>query len=105
MDILSELPLTCPTCVRYKKNAPRPIDGFSLGTHFNHTVAMDIKAIKGHKVLHLVDHATRYSVGVRLPSKKSSDILTAIFKHWVAYFGAAKAFLNDNSREFDNQFF
>ena len=56
-------------------------------------------------MLHLVDHATRYSIGVRLPSKESSDILTAIFKHCVAYFGVPGAFLTVNSREFDNQFF
>ena len=56
---------------------------------------MDIKEIKGHKRLHLVDHATKYSVGIRLPSKESSDILTAIFR----------AFLTNNGREFDNQFF
>ena len=66
---------------------------------------MDMKEIKRHKVLHLVDHATRYSVAVRLPSKESTDILTAIFKHWIAYFGAPGAFLTDNGREFDNQFF
>ena len=104
-EILNDLPLSCETCIRYKKNMPRPIVGFSLGTHFNQTVAMDIKEIKGHKVLHLVDHATRYSVGVRLPSKDSSDILSAIFKHWIAYFGTPGAFLTDNGREFDNQFF
>ena len=105
IDILMKLPLTCQTCIRYKKPAPRPVVGFPLGTHFNQTVAMDIKEIKRHKVLHLVDHATRYSVAVRLPSKESTDILTAIFKHWIAYFGAPGAFLTDNGREFDNQFF
>ena len=105
IDILMKLPLTCQTCIRYKKPAPRPVVGFPLGTYFNQTVAMDIKEIKRHKVLHLVDHATRYSVAVRLPSKESTDILTAIFKHWIAYFGAPGAFLTDNGREFDNQFF
>ena len=88
-----------------KKPAPRPVVGFPLGTHFNQTVAMDIKEIKRHKVLHLVDHATRYSVAVRLPSKESTDILTDIFKHWIAYFGAPGGFHTDNVREFDNQFF
>ena len=87
MDIL-ELPLMCSTCVRYKKKTtPRHVVGFSLRTHFNQMVPMDLKEINGHKVLHLVHHATRYSVGVRLQSKESSDILITIFKHWVAYFG------------------
>ena len=88
MDISRELPFS-----------------FFLGTHLNQTVATDIKEIKGQKVLHLVDHVTRYSVGVRLPNKESSDIISPIFKHWVAYFGVTGTFLTDNSREFDNQFF
>ena len=70
IDILMKLPLTCQTCIRYKKPAPRPVVGFPLGTHFNQTVAMDIKEIKRHKVLHLVDHATRYSVAVRFQVRK-----------------------------------
>ena len=59
MVILIELPLTCPTCVRYKNKTHLDLlMDFFLGTHFHQTVAMDIKEIKGHKVLHLVDHAT-----------------------------------------------
>ena len=46
IDILMKLPLTCQTCIRYKKPAPRSVVGFPLGTHFNQTVAMDIKEIK-----------------------------------------------------------
>ena len=36
---------------------------------------MDTNEFSGTKVLHLIDHATRYSVGVRIPSKESSDIV------------------------------
>ena len=46
---------------------------------------MDIKEINGNKLLHLIDHATRYIVGVRIPNKESSDIIIAIFKHWITY--------------------
>ena len=66
---------------------------------------MDIKEISGNKVLHLVDHATRYSVGVRISSKDGSDITSAIFKHWITYFGTPEAILTDNGREFNNQSF
>ena len=67
--------------IYYKKTEPRPIDGFTLESYFNENIAMDIKEISGHKVLHLIDHATRFSVRVRIPSKESSDIINAIFKH------------------------
>ena len=39
---------------------------------------MDIKEINGNKVLHLIDHANRYSVGVRILSEESSSITNAI---------------------------
>lgn len=105
MKILQALPNSCEVCIRYKKNEPRPIVGFPLGSYFNETVAMDIKEINGNKVLHLIDHATRYSVGVRIPSKERSDIISAMFKHWIAYFGTPGSILTDNGREFDNESF
>lgn len=105
IKILQELPNSCEICMRYKRAKPRPIVGFSLGTYFNESIAMDIKEINGNKVLHLIDHGTRYSVGVRIPSKESSDIINAIFKHWVAYFGTLGFILTDNGREFNNQSF
>ena len=79
--------------------------GFSLGTTFNETVALDLKDIQGHKILHLVDVATKYSVAVKIPNKESSTIITAVFKHWIAYFGAPGNIFTDNGREFDNQEF
>ena len=71
IKILQVLPNSCKVCIRYKKTEPRPIVGFTLGSDFNKNIAMDIKEINGNKVLHLIDHATRYSVRVRIPSKES----------------------------------
>ena len=71
------LPNSYEVCIHYKKTKPRPIVGFRLGSYEN--IAIDIKEINGNKVLHLIDHATRYRVGVRIPSKESSDIINAIF--------------------------
>ena len=105
IKILQTLPSSCEVCIRYKKTEPKPIVRFTLGSYFNENVAMDIKEISGNKVLHLVDHATRYSVGVRISSKESSDIISAIFKHWITYFGTQEAILTDNGKEFNNQSF
>ena len=66
---------------------------------------MDIKKINGIKVLHLIDHATRFSVRVRIPSKESSDIINAIFKHWITYFGTPGSILTGNGRELNDQSF
>ena len=65
---------------------------------------MDIKEING-KVLYLINHATRYNVGVRIPRKESSDYINAIFKHWITYFGTPESILTNNGREFNNQSF
>ena len=66
---------------------------------------MDIKEILGNKVLHMVDHGTRYSVAEKLRSKEASEIVRVFFKHWVAYFGAPLSVLTDNGLEFNNQYF
>ena len=101
IKILRVLPNSCEVCIRYKKTEPRSIVGFILGSYFNENIAMDIKEINGNKVLHLIDHATRYSVGVRIPCKESSEIINAIFKHWITYFGTSGSILTNNSREFN----
>ena len=103
--ILQTLTSSCEVCIHYRKTEPKPFVGFTSGSYFNENVAMDIKEISGNKVLHLVDHATRYSVGVRISSKESSDIISAIFKHWITYFGTPEAILTDNGNEFINQSF
>ena len=105
IKILQTLPSSCEVCIRYKKTEPKPIVGFTLGSYFNENVAMDIKEISGSKVLHLVDYMTRYSVGVRISSKESSDIISAIFKYWITYIRTPEAISTDNGRKFNNQSF
>ena len=97
------LPNSCEVCIRYKKTEPRPIVGFTVGSYFNKNIAMDIKKINGNQVLELIDHATKYNVGVRIPSKESSDIINTIFKYWIIYFETPGSILTDNGREFNNQ--
>ena len=105
LKMLEELPDLCEVCLRYKKTPPRPIVGLSLATRFNETVAMDIKEILGYKVLHMIDHGTRYSVAAKIPNKESQTIIETVFRYWISYFGAPKNFLTDNGGEFNNQYF
>ena len=102
--MLEEIPSSCETCLRYKKVQPRPVVGFSLASRFNEWVALDMKDIKGNKILHLLDLFSKYSVAVRVPNKESSTIINTIFKYWVAYFGCLSNVLTDHGREFDNIF-
>ncbi len=105
LDIVENFSGNCEVCQRYKKPNPKPVVSMSLATDFNEVVAMDIKEVKGFKILHLIDHATRYSVAARLKSKESSEIINVIFRFWITYFGAAKTFFSDNGGEFNNENF
>ena len=69
--MLEEIPSSCETCLRYKKVQPRSVVGFSLASRFNEWVALDMKDIKGNKILHLIDLFSKYSVAVSVPNKES----------------------------------
>ena len=83
IKILQELPNFYEICIRYKRTEPKPTVDFSLGSYFNKSISIDIKEINGNKILQLINHGTRYSVRVRILSKESSNIISAIFKHWL----------------------
>ena len=95
----------CRTCLEYGKASPRPIVGFPMGSRFLECVAMDLKFYDDKILLHLIDHATRLSITARIPSKKPSAVLNALFKHFIAIFGSVDKFLTDNGGEFVNQEF
>ena len=61
LDMVKDLHKSCEICMRYKRPSSRPVVGFSLSHDFNETVAMDLKQFRGVYILHMVDHATRYS--------------------------------------------
>ena len=59
--MVQNLDKNCEICMRYKRPSLRPLVGFSLAHDCNETVAMDLNQFRGVYVLHMVDHATRYS--------------------------------------------
>ena len=91
----------CPVCLIYKKTPSRPIVGLPLATKFKECIAMDHKFYKGKNLLHMIDHTTKLSVTVIMPSKKPDQI--AIMKYWVAVCGTLSKFLTDNGGEFVNE--
>ena len=105
LKVLEETADKCEICIKYKRSPPKPVVGFALATRFNEALSMDIKEICGIKVLHMIDNFTRYSAAVVLKSKESSEILKAVFRYWVAYFGPPAKILTDNGREFNNELF
>ena len=92
----------CQTCKLYKKPPPTPVVGLPLATHFQQTVAMDLKFYHGRIILHLIDHGTCLSVTVQVPSKHTKAILNPILRNWISIYDSADQFLTDNGGEFVN---
>ena len=105
IKISQELPNSSEIHIIFKRTEPWPIVRFPLESYFNEKIFMDIKEINGDKMLHLIEHGIRYSVSIKIPCKESSEIINAILKHLIAYFGIAQSILTDNNRQFNNLFF
>ena len=88
--------------LKYRKAPLKPVVGFSLSKDFTDVISMDLKEVNGHKILHLIDHATCYSAATTVNSKQKEEILGAIFEKLIAPFGAPNDILNDNRGEFKN---
>ena len=99
----------CQFCLNYKAPKLKPIVAFSKATdyNFNQVVAMDLKEIKKGQlwILHMEDVATCYTAATIVTNKKKETIVRAIFKIWLAYFGAPEKFHSDCGREFNNDLF
>ena len=54
-------------------------------------------------ILHLIDHATRYSADAAVKNKKKEDVAEAIIKYWIGIFGAPRVILSDNGDKFNNE--
>ena len=105
MDEIKNVERDCETCSRYKKAPPRPVVGLPMAKAFNECVAMDLKFFRGKIILHMIDHASRYSAGCRLASKEPEVVIKAIFMHWIKIHGSPIKFLTDNGGEFVNESF
>ena len=101
-DIVHEVSDKCEICKQFKKPLPRPIVAFPTATSFCEVIALDLKDILGFKILHMIDHATRYSSACVVANKKKETIVKGIMEHWIRLFGSPKYFLSDNGGEFIN---
>ena len=66
---------------------------------------MDIKFYSGKPILHLTDHATRFSAASVIHSKERDVIISKIFEIWISLFGSPGQILTDNGGEFNNEDF
>ena len=100
VELISE---NCKTCKEFSRVPPKPVVALPSGKIFNQHVAMDLKTINEKHILHLIDHATRYSRGCIVPNKEKSTIVSGVLKIWISLFGSPKSILSDNGGEFSNE--
>ena len=70
--------------IRYKRLKSSPVVSFSLAHDFNERVAMDLKIFRNGYIMHLLDHAARFSAAAIIYSKRKEVIIDKLFKHWIA---------------------
>ena len=93
----------CSTCKKFRKTPSRPIVGFPTASMFNQMVAVDLKAIDHNLyILHMVDHATRYSAACLIRNKRKETIVKGLMEYWCRIFGFPTFLLSDNGGEFVN---
>ena len=95
----------CEICIRLKKAPPRPVVSLPMASHFNETIAMDLKFYEDIYFLVIVDLATRYCSASVIRDKRSSTIVKNVMISWISRWGPSKRILTDNGKEFDSEEF
>ena len=96
---------TCEICHIYCAPNSIPAVGLSIATEFNEIIEMDLKKFKGKLILHVIDHATRFSAATFVTSKHREEMISALFKIWISVFGPPSKFFSDTGGEFSNNHF
>ena len=102
MSAVDQISNECSTCKIFKATPPRPSVSFPLASVFNEVVALDLKFIDQQIILHMIDHATRFSQACVITNKKKQTIVQALLDNWIAIFGPPGKYLTDNGGEFVN---
>lgn len=93
----------CDICRQFKRPPLKPAVAFPSASAFNDTVAMDLKFMgNGIYLLHMIDHATRYSSACVIRNKRKETIVISVLENWIRIFGSPHYFLTDNGGEFVN---
>ena len=87
----------------YAKTPAKPVVALSRATKFNEVLTLDLKFWHGKIILYLIDQWSRLTVGVFVKSKDPSNIVDAIWMHWIAAgYGLPKYIHSDCGGEFVN---
>ena len=103
--LLNKLYEGCLTCLKFKKNLPRPHVSPPIGLDFNHTIVVDLKIWQRMNkiILYIIDAYSRFTMAVVVPDKQADSIIRPILDKWILnMFGPPEQILFDNGKEFSN---
>ena len=102
-EIIEKCEETCEICQMSRRAPTRPVVALGRASHFNDSVAIDLKFFDKKIVLHMIDEFTRYSRCIVIRNKEAETVVGGIIQGWISIFGTCKQFLHDNGLEFNNE--
>ena len=78
-ELCKDVVNTCQVCRLLQKTGDKPMAKTRLSTKFNEVMQVDILFWKGHKVLHMVDECTRFSMLTMCADKTAQSMCSAMY--------------------------
>ena len=87
---------SCMICRKFSRAGRRPqTKGFNLSYNFNDVVQMDLFKYQDLWYALMIDEATRYKIATRCEGGELPQILAALMKGWIRYFGPVRTLVTD----------
>lgn len=102
-QMLDKIIDSCEGCILRKRNPDRPAVALPRTNDFNDILTMDLKIWHGKNILYMIDMFSRFTVATVITRKTPGDVIDAVFKHWIRYFGIPNRVWTDNGGEFTGE--
>ena len=97
--LTSDVVASCPICRKYSRAHRRPQHrGAALSSQFNDVVQIDLFRFQEEWYLLTIDEATRYKIATRCEGRELSNIMDALMRSWIRYFGPMRVLVSDQER-------
>ena len=93
--------------IKHTKTKTRSVVALPLTKTLHEILAIHLKEWSHDKkiwLLHIIDHATKYSVSYVALSKKKDIIVKKIFKHFIGFFDYLKILVDDGGEFYNDGF-
>ena len=84
----------CEGCLQRRRNPDRLAVVMPMAESFNEKVAVDLKVLgkKNIYILYMIDMWSRLNtISVIIETKRPREVVDAMCKHWITYFGTPAA--------------